>query len=185
MSKHFECRILRETDDDGRILAAGAEWTEGASWRHNNVWAAWLGIPFGLFCVLVSLWLVTLSAIAGLVAVGLSVWFTWACFRFATGPLKRRSVIFRAEGKIGVPHGIPHHEDYLWLNMTQAEVGTIQDGSAASGMRHDWTRSIGLITQYGKTVTIGQMLHEEEVREVVVKLTIALRDLRISVSEDV
>ena len=100
------------------------------------------------------------------------------------GQLPRRAVILQRDGKVLVPHGIPENKKFRSIRTRQPDIVGFEIGPSFSGVQHDWTSSVQIITNTGRTVTIGQLLHREEAREVVVGLNLALKEMRASVGQE-
>lgn len=178
MTRHFVCEPFREKDTNGVLQASGVRWTEMASMvgGFNRV------ILIGCDVVLVVLFAVSLMlGPAGVVVIGVVGTVLFAGLRAAFGPLPERAVIFRRDGVIETPHGLPREKRVTRLRFRQAGIASIEVIGAISGMAQDWTSSVALITEDGHTIPVGRKLHSEEAREVAVALSIALRDMRAAV----
>lgn len=179
MTRHFECEPFREKDANGVLQTAGVRWTEQASLRGSlfaRVMLIGACIVIGGY-MLLSIGLLGPKATPALVVEGALLFFL---LKVAFGPLPQRSTIFRRDGSIETPHGLPRDKRATRLRFSQPDIVSIEVIGAISGMAQDWTSSVALITEDGHTIPVGQKLHGEEAREVAVALSMALRDMRAS-----
>jgi hypothetical protein len=141
-----------------------------------------IAIPFNVFVVLVGVFFLfgLGNPLILIIGVAFMIWIV----RYLGGNLPTRSVLFRRDGAILVPHGTPGHKKATWINVNQSEVVSFEIGPAFSGMQQDWTSTVQLVTEEGDTVTLSRFLHREEARKVVVGLNRALREMRASVGTE-
>lgn len=180
MAQDFELNPIRNLNADGSLATIGLEWTEEASWRYSNrLLFYFMGFP------VVALWVffgfVAMMAGGGIFILGSGLAIAFVMHRYLWGPLPRRSVVLRRDGKVLVPYGIPANKKARSLRASQGDVVGFEIGPSVSGMPNDWTSSVQAVTKSGATVTIGKVLHREEAREVVVGLNMALHEMRTSV----
>lgn len=182
MARLFEIDPIRRVAKNGTLEGIGLEWTEEASLRKTNRWMMFFVFVFCIPCALFSL--IAIPYFSGPGWLGL-IGFGWTGFYalyWVFGPLPRRSMIFMRDGSISVPQSIP---GLGWKLATrhQADIANFEVGPARSGMQQDWTSSVQLVTGFGRTETISQKLHRQEARQIVVGLSLALKEMRVGVAQ--
>lgn len=180
MSQHFETNPIHRVSDNGVLEAIGLEWTEEASVRYNGRLPMWFAFvvtaPFLLFSFIA----LPYYSFVGLVGVLGFGGFALFILHWLLGALPRRSVMFLRDGSIHVPHGIPR-----WgisrLKLRQPDLVNIEIGPSDGSPHMGWTTTVNLVSSSGRTTTVSWRLHREEAREIVVKLTRALQEMRVDV----
>ena len=182
---HFICRPVQETDDAGYLSASGLHWNEGTAARNSSDYAMlWLFVIFLGGASLVFIFIAWAAdrvwlSLAALPLLAVAGWLVRILF--SSPP--ERCVMFHADGRITAPLGLPRHPKMQELPFAQEDVSTIELGPSLSGYRNDFTRTVRIITRFGQTLPIGSALHEEHAHEVVVRLTLALKEIRSAVGE--
>ena len=185
MTRNFVCKPLRERDKSNKLLSAGMHWSEEASWRSGSNQPAMILALVGLGCWVVVFALVAANGapvpgLIGLVSFGGLGLYAW---RKTLGDLPTRSVVFRRDGTIEAPEGLPRSASARSIRLHIDQIGSIEVGPNLSGMPQDWTKSVQIIDKEGQTTAVGQRFHEEEAREVAVGLSLALKELRDEINE--
>jgi hypothetical protein len=180
MTRQFVCEPFRDKDGDGVVQAAGVRWTEQASLRGSGL-ARFMLIGASALIGLYIVFTLGMLGSRGAPALLVEAPLLYFLLRLAFGPFPERALIFRRDGSIEAPHGIPREKRVTRLRCRQPEIVSIEVIGAISGMAQDWTSGVALITGDGRTIPVGTKLHAEEAREVAVALTMALRDMRAAV----
>ena len=92
---------------------------------------------------------------------------------FGRAPI--RSLVFRPDRQILLPQGMPRKKSTKRLDITRDDVANFEIGPSRSFWGADMGVGVQIITHQGTTINISRRLQSEEAREVVVKLSQALR----------
>lgn len=178
-----EPQAIRDTDAAGRIARIGLSWREPMPGLTDFL------LRLGMGCVLMSLFLPFHAAMTGgrhgtisfLLALGLAI----AVFAYAfSGPSVARAAVFRADGIVETPAGIPNADYLLQLGGTHRSVVNIEARPMprprrdADGMPPQELYLVRLVDYEGRTVVLSQNLPEPDALEVSTRLTRALETLR-------
>ena len=181
----FVCTPLRETDDRGKVSASGLFWREGTTGRSFGTFLGlWLIVAFSvLVCAVIliiastpgAFWLWTATVPFALLIVYL--------LRIIFSKAPERSLLFRHDGSVVAPQGLPRHPQMRELPFTQEDISSIEVAPNLSGLVADQTKTVRIITRFGQNLPVGFALHEEHAQEVAVRLTLALKDMRSAAGE--
>jgi hypothetical protein len=173
----FDWKPIRERDEDGRLLAAGLQWTEMRKGAFGTIITianlSLMGSMAG--CVhqqmfrdsnggLVALWLLGVCVVCVVAA------------RLAPG--RMRALVFHEDGRTSAPYGFAHYSSkYREVYGSNAEFVSIEARS------HGPQSSDADVLAYSRTggVTyVAGHLHRDNAHMVAVQLTLALAELRES-----
>ena len=164
---------IRMNDREGRLASAGAAWREESKF---GMYASAIMIIFfvgGFVCSISILmdgrhgleWLwLPVASIIGFVA---------TCSDAPESCLKRRGILFRRDGSVYVPYGIPFDRRAGDLAWTQDIFRSIE---VRKVREHDY--AVDIHTSEGDAIMIAWRMNEGTARKLAVQLTRALRELR-------
>jgi hypothetical protein len=174
MHKLLDCLreqpAIRERDDDGRLIAAGFTWLEPVEV---------ISIPFSVLAL--ALFLMAGGAASdaetptgAAVALGLAA-FACILICILCGWINR-GIAFTREGRVSVRGGWINRLEMLWSIKEHAGIASIETVKTHRGT------AVVIYTAWGGTFPVTDALSESEARFVAVQLTIALREIRESIS---
>jgi len=172
----FEWRTVREHDADGRLAAAGAEWTEEraavASTLLVLVVISFIMLGFALIIMMLSgEGQAVVLALAAIIAISVRA------MRTMRG--RRRALVFHRDGRTTAPHGFAHYpRRFTEITGTNAEFVSIEARGPEFGA------NVLIFTQSGGVFYAGKHLHHDDAHRVGVQLTLALRELRESLGRE-
>lgn len=134
----------------------------------TTIFAIIYGIPALLFAMFVKggAFLYPFAAVCAVVAFGCVVIFR----RWGARP---RAMLFHADGRVTVPHGVPFYPRCTKLNAPHVSFATIEMRRWADG-----EHGVSVYTRDGDTIAGARGLDEWQARKIVVQLTCALHALR-------
>lgn len=171
MLLEFDWTPIRERDADGRLTAAGLQWTEQRR------------TAFGILVVISAIALI--GAVPTLL-VGASG-ATWGLFTLVAcamaiarlTPARKRALIFHEDGRTSAPFGFAHHpRRYREVYGTNANVVSIE----ARGHRNE-PHHVAMYARNGDVAYVAGRLESDNAHRVAVQLTLALAELRESLGE--
>lgn len=172
----FDAAPIREHDASGRLIAAGAEWNEPRVLVQESVFAVAVIVVLAAIAGCVgavaadekSVWLLVLAGSIGVLAGLRRVWKrAW----------RRRSLVFRKDGSMPMPHGLPHFPRNRHVGGDHAWIGSIEV-KARPCQQHE----VVLYCAGGDVVTVATRLDEWRAHKVAVLLTTALGAMRESLA---
>lgn len=162
--------VIRERDGDGRLLAAGFQWTEPVEW---------VFMIFGTGAFLLFFYALaggldqrTPPGDAFIVGVGAAA-CVLICILFGT---IERGVAFHRDGRVRARGGWFNRLDMIGGVKEHAHIASIEVTKIEQGA------GVAVFTTYGGTMILSSGLSEAAARFAAVQLTIALRELRESLS---
>ncbi|MEZ5898493.1 MAG: hypothetical protein R3D51_03270 [Hyphomicrobiaceae bacterium] len=170
---------IRSNDPDGRLASAGAAWREESRFGMYAT-AILIILAIGGFVCSISLltdgrhgleWLwLTAASIIGFVA---------TCCDASESCLKRRGILFRRDGSVYVPYGIPFDRRAGDLAWTQDIFRSIEVRET-----REHGHAVDIHTSEGDAIMIAWHMSEATARKLAVQLTKALRELREATARD-
>lgn len=176
-------RPIREHDRDGNLVAAGVEWVE------KRMWLFRLSLPVMIpaFFIWVGGTIKTLGsnptdASAAAAVLGGVVYFGGMFFLIRRVPCKR-SLIFRADGSIDAPEGLPTISQ-LVLKHT-GFIGHAQIGSIEVGEDPEHGIDVRIYSTEGDKIVVGRHFFEPDfAHKIAVLLQKALHEIRRGYSDE-
>lgn len=171
----FDWKPIRERDVDGRLMAAGVQWTE---MRKS---------AFGLYITVANLSLMgsvggcahqqmfrdSNGGVVALWLLGLCVMCVVAA-RLSLG--RMRALIFRADGTTSAPFGFAYYSSrYRAMSGTNANLVSIEARSDGGADAY-----VAVYSRNGDVTYVAGHLHPDNAHRVAVQLTLALAELRES-----
>lgn len=167
----FDCKPVRERDADGRLTAAGLEWTEQ---RRS---------AFGILVVIS-----TIALIGGvptlLVGASHPAWAMFALVACAMAiarltPGRTRALIFHEDGSTSAPFGFAHHPRWFReVSGSNVNIVSIE----ARGHRNE-PHHVAMYSRSGEVAYVAGRLEADNAHKVAVQLTLALAELRESLAQ--
>ena len=186
----FTCQRIDERDNAGQLTATGVEWTERslrleAGMKLLLFVGLLVAVPAvaATFMLAISkgLWALVPAAIA---AVAFSPFF-W--HHRVTGKGKPRSLIFRRNGTVSAPYGLPNWPKVREISGQQTDVVSFEAGQTLSNLEvqyTDYSHGVLLYKRDGDMVVVAKHLHPSEAHKVAVQLSIAIAELRAALAID-
>lgn len=174
MAQLFEVKPIRKVGSNGVLEGVGLEWTEEPSLRSNGRLGMWFAFAIAAPAAVIFFAVGGVGTVGALVFAASAAWI----LNWQFGALPRRSIVFRRDGTITAPNGLPGQGGALRLTQHQADLASIEVGPCFSGLQQDWTSSVQFVAASGLTTTVSQKLHREEARQIAVRLNLALKELR-------
>jgi hypothetical protein len=165
--------VIRERDEEGRLLASGFKWTEPV---------AWVVMIFGIGAFVLFFYALagamdhrTPPGAAFMVGIA-SAACVLICILCSS---IKRGIAFHSDGRVSLRGGITNWLELAWAMRAHAhahiasiEVVKTEQGGAG----------VAVYTTWGGTIILSRGLDEPDARLVAVQLTIALRELRESLT---
>ena len=169
----FDCKPIRERDADGRLTAAGLQWTE------QRCLAFGVPIQVGTWALLGGIAALHAGASGpGWTMLGLTA-CTTAFIRLVPG--RTRALIFHDDGRTSAPFGFAHHpRRYREVSGTNANVASIEARGQGSDPHY-----VAMYSRSGEVAYVAGRLEADNAHKVAVQLTLALAELRESMAGSV
>lgn len=166
----FDCKPIRERDADGRLIAAGLQWTE------QRRLAFGLLMQFGTWALLGGVAALLAGASGpGWTMLGLTV-CAMAIARLTPG--RTRALIFHDDGRTSAPFGFAHHpRRFREVSGSNANVVSIE----ARGQGNE-PHYVAMYSRSGDVAYVAGRLEVDNAHKVAVQLTLALAELRESLA---
>lgn len=162
--------VIRERDEDGLLTAAGFRWSEPQLWVFHIFGTAGLG--FALYWLMCLADRRTPTAFTTMVFLGM-IGCVGACAILGS---VRRGIAFERSGRISNRGGWVNWLDLFGSIKEYAHIASIEPTKTEQGA------AVAIYTTWGGTVILSQGLSEPAARLAAVQLTIALREMRDSLS---
>jgi hypothetical protein len=174
----FEWHPIRSRDEDGHLMAAGVQWTE----RREVAEIGWTLLVIACFGtavgVLVSFAMTGATPTGVWTIAALIVACVYCVYRACRVPGRRRALIFHRDGRTTAPFGFAHYRRrFRELSAHNAEFVSIE----ARGQQEAGS-DVLVFTRCGDVVYAGGRLDPDHAHKVAVQLTLALSELRESMS---
>jgi len=168
--------MVRELDADGRLTAAGAEWTE----ERAAVASTLLVLLVLSFIILAFALIIMMLSGEGEVAVlALLAIIATSVRTMRTMRGRRRALVFHRDGRTSAPHGFAHYPGrFTEITGTNAEFVSIE----ARGP--EFSSNVLIFTGSGGVIYAGRHLRHDDAHRIAVQLTVALRELRESIGRE-
>lgn len=173
---------IREHDRDGKLVAAGVEWVEKRMWLFTlslpimvPAFFIWLGGTVKSLSNHATEASVMAAVLGGLVFFG-GMWF------LTDGVPRKRSVLFRADGSIETPQGLP---TISWFVLKHTGfIGHRQIGSIEVGQDPEHGIDVRIYSTEGDKIVVGRHFFEPDfAHKIAVMLQKALHDIRRGYSD--
>jgi len=169
----FDWKPIRERDAEGRLTAAGVQWTEMRKGAFGTIITianlSLMGSMAG--CVHQQMFRHSNGNLAALWLLGLCVLCVVAA-RLAPG--RMRSLVFHADGRTAAPYGLAHYSlRFREMSGHNANIVSIEARAEQSG-----DADVVTFSRSGDVAYVAGHLHRDNAHKVAVQLTLALAELR-------
>ena len=172
----LESEPIRIRDAGGRLVAAGARWSEHRDFAEAGCLAlAVLVCLAGAGALVVSL-IDGSPAIVGLLLLGLGIWLARRSVRIAGST---RELVFDREGGMKAPLGFAHYQAYCReITGHHADIVSIETRNQGAG-----DLRVVMYFRSGNVVYAAGRLQRDEAHRLAVQLSLALAELREAISD--
>ncbi len=162
--------VIRERDEDGSLISAGFRWSEPQLWVFQIFGTAGIGFAFyWLMCLADRRTPTEFTTMVFLATIGC----VGACAILGS---VRRGIAFERNGRISNRGGWVNWLDLFGSIEEHAHIASIEITKTEQGA------GVAIFTTWGGTVMLSQGLSEPAARLAAVQLTIALREMRESLT---